>query len=174
MSDILNELISRRSCRSYKDQLITKEELDKILTAGKYAASGKGKQSTIIISVTSRELRDRLSKMNAAVLGNPDFDPFYGAPQLLIVLAQKDFPTAVYDGSLVMGNMMAEASSLGIGNCWIHRAKEEFESEEGKKILKDLGIEGEWEGIAHLILGYPASAELPKAASRKENFVYTA
>ena len=98
-------------------------------------------------------------------------DPFYGAPVVLVVLANKAMPTAIYDGSLVMGNMMIEAESLGLGSCWIHRAKEEFETEYGKRLLKELGIEGEYEGIGNLILGY-GDGEKPRPKPRKENYVY--
>ncbi len=176
MGETLKTLETRRSCRAYKSELIKKEELEAIIKAGTYAATGMGKQSPVIIAVTNRQLRDKLSKMNAKIMGQgEDFDPFYGAPELLIVLADKSINpnTYVYDGSLVMGNMMNAAADLGIGNCWIHRAKEEFESAEGKQILKDLGIEGDLEGIGHLVLGYPAK-ELPAAAPRKANYVYYA
>ena len=118
-----------------------------------------GKQSPIIIAVKDKALREKLSKMNAAIMG-VNIDPFYGAPELLIVLANKEMPTYIYDGSLVMGNMMNAAADLGVASCWIHRAKEEFESEEGKAILKDLGIEGDYEGIGHLILGYAAKPDV--------------
>ena len=92
---------------------------------------------------------------------------------VLIVLADKTVPTHVYDGALVMENLMLAAQDLGIGSCWIHRAKEEFESEEGKEILKSLGIEGDYEGIGHCILGYPAK-EPKKAADRKASYIYYA
>ena len=170
MAETLTVLKTRRSCRAYKSELIEEEKLNAILEAGTYAATGKGKQSPIIIAVTDREMRDRLSKMNAAIMG-VDFDPFYGAPELLIVLANREMPTYVYDGSLVLGNMMIAAADLGVASCWIHRAKQEFESEEGKAILKELGIEGDYEGIGHLILGYaaqPAADPLP----RKANYIY--
>ena len=170
MQDTLTTLKTRRSCRAYKPELIEEEKLNAILEAGTYAATGMGKQSPIIIAVTDRAMRDRLSKMNAGILG-ADIDPFYGAPELLIVLADKAVPTYLYDGALVMGNLMNAAAALGVGSCWIHRAKQEFESEEGKAILKDLGIEGDYEGIGHLILGYPA-APAPERAPRKENYIY--
>lgn len=171
MAQTLETLETRRSCRAYQPQLIEEEKLQTIIKAGTYAASGMGKQSPIIIAVTNQELRDRLSAMNAAVMGKTGIDPFYGAPELLIVLAKKDVATHVYDGSLVMGNLMNAAADLGVGSCWIHRAKEVFESEEGKAILKGLGIEEEYEGIGHLVLGYPA-APAKAAAARKENYVY--
>ena len=170
MPETLTTLKTRRSCRAYKPELIEEEKLNAILEAGTYAATGMGRQSPIIIAVTDRALRDRLSRMNAAVMG-ANTDPFYGAPELLVVLANKDYPTYVYDGSLVLGNLMNAAADLGVASCWIHRAKEEFESDEGKAILKELGIEGNYEGIGHLILGYaaqPAAAPAP----RKANYVY--
>ena len=170
MAETLTTLKSRRSCRAYKPELIEEAKLNAILEAGTYAATGMGKQAPIIISVTNKEVRDQLSKMNAAIMG-VDFDPFYGAPQLLIVLADKKVPTYLYDGSLVMGNLMNAAADLGIASCWVHRAKEEFESEEGKAILKKLGIEGDYEGIGHLILGY-AAKPAGDPAPRKENYIY--
>ena len=170
MAETLTTRNTRRSCRAYKPELIEEEKLNAILEAGTYAATGMGKQSPIILAVTDRALRDRLSKMNAAVMG-ADMDPFYGAPEVVIVLANKDIPTYLYDGSLVMGNMMNAAADLGVASCWIHRAKEEFESEEGKAILKDLGIEGNYEGIGHLILGYAAKPE-NAPAPRKAGYIY--
>ena len=170
MPETLTVLKNRRSCRAYKPELIEEEKLNAIIEAGTYAATGMGKQSPIIIAVTDKVLRDKLSKMNAAIMG-VDFDPFYGAPELLIVLADKEMPTYLYDGSLVMGNLMNAAADLGVASCWIHRAKEEFESEEGKEILKTLGIEGNYEGIGHLILGYAAKPEA-KPAPRKANYIY--
>ena len=170
MAETLQTIKTRRSCRAYKPELIEEDKLQAILEAGMYAATGMGKQSPIIIAVTDRAMRDKLSKMNAAVLG-ADIDPFYGAPEVLIVLADKARATYIYDGSLVIGNMMLAAEDLGVASCWIHRAKEEFESEEGKEILKELGIEGDYEGIGHLVLGY-ASQPAGEAAPRKENYVY--
>ena len=170
MAETLTTLKARRSCRAYKPELIEEEKLNAIIEAGTFAATGMGKQSPIIIAVTDKAMRDKLSRMNAAILG-ADMDPFYGAPELLIVLADKAVPTHVYDGSLVMGNLMNAAADLGVASCWIHRAKEEFESEEGKAILRDLGIEGEYEGIGHLILGYAAQPEAAPAP-RKEGYVY--
>ena len=172
MNEVLKAMKSRRSCRTFKPDMVPADVLDQILEAGTYAATGMGRQSPIIIAVTNRELRDRLSRMNAAVMGATT-DPFYGAPELLIVLANKALPTYIYDGSLVMGNLMNAAADLGVGSCWIHRAKEEFESEEGKAILRELGIEGDYEGIGHLILGYPATPA-PAPAPRKSDYVYRA
>ena len=170
MNETLKTLIERRSCRSYKPDPVPAEILDQILEAGSYAATGMGKQSPIMIAVTDKKIRDQLSKMNAAVMGASN-DPFYGAPVVIVVLANRAVPTYLYDGSLVMGNLMNAAHSLGIASCWIHRAKEEFDSAEGKAILKDLGIEGDYEGIGHCILGY-AAQENKTAAPRKENYIY--
>lgn len=174
MGETLDIIKKRRSVRGYKADMVPKDVLDKIIEAGTYAATGMGRQSPIIISVSNKELRDKLSAMNAKIMGKEEgFDPFYGAPNVLIVLADKTMPTYLYDGSLVMGNLMLAAADLGVDSCWIHRAKEEFESEEGKAILKELGITGDYEGIGHCVLGYAAS-EVPEAAPRKDNYVYYA
>ena len=170
MAETLTVLKTRRSCRAYRPELIEEEKLNAIIEAGTYAATGMGKQSPIIIAVTDKETRDLLSKLNAAAMG-ADMDPFYGAPEVLVVLANKSVPTYIYDGSLVMGNLMNAAAYLGVASCWIHRAKEEFESEEGKEILEKLGIEGEYEGIGNLILGYAANPA-GEAAPRKADYVY--
>jgi nitroreductase len=174
MNETLKALESRRSCRSFKPDMIKKEELDAIIKAGTYAANGMGQQSPVIIAVTSKELRDSVSEENRKIGGwGEGFDPFYGAPVILIVLADKSMPTHVYDGSLVMGNMMNAAESLGVASIWIHRAKEEFDSDFGKNLLKKLGITGDYEGIGHCALGY--AAQPPReAAPRKEDYVYFA
>ncbi len=170
MADTLETIKTRRSIRKYKDEAIPEEVLSKIVEAGTYAPSGMGRQSTIILAVTNKEVRDQLSKINASVMGS-NSDPFYGAPVVLVVLADKSIPTHVYDGSLVMENLMLAAHDLGVGSCWIHRAKETFETEASKELLKSLGIEGDYEGIGNCILGYP-EGEVPNAKPRKENFVY--
>lgn len=171
MNEFIKEMNARRSVRTYKETPVEKAKIEEICEAGLYAASGMGKQSPIILAVTNKELRDRLSKMNAAVM-NASNDPFYGAPNVLIVLADKNIGTAVYDGSLTMGNMMLAAHALGVSSCWIHRAKQMFESEEGKEILKNLGVEGEYEGIGCLIIGY--SDDQPVAKPRNEGRVFFA
>ena len=130
MSEVLDKIKSRRSIRKYKSDMVPQDKLEKIIEAGTYAATGMGKQSPIIVAVTNKELRDKLSAMNAKIMG-VNSDPFYGAPVVLIVLAHKSRPTYLYDGSLVMGNLMREAEAQGVGSCWIHRAKEQFESEVG-------------------------------------------
>ncbi len=172
MSEVLERIKSRRSVKKYKPDAVPQEVLDQIIEAGLYAASGKGQQSAIIIQVTNKELRSEISRMNCEIGGwEAGFDPFYGAPAILVVLARKDWPTHVYDGSLVMGNLMLAAHELGIGSCWVHRAKEEFDTQWGKDLLKSLGIEGEYEGIGHCALGY-AAGPAPKAVERKENRVF--
>lgn len=170
----LEQILHRRSIRRYKSELPARELIEKITEAGTYAACGRNNQSGLIIAVTNQELRNRISAMNNKIYGGEEgFDPFYGAPAILIVLAKKDSPHRVYDGSLIMGNMMLAADALGLGTCWIHRAKEEFETEEGKAILRELGITEEYEGIGHLALGYP-DGKHPVARPRKENYVYFA
>ena len=171
MNETLKVMENRRSCRSFDpEKAVSEADIQAIVKAGTYAASGMGKQSPIILAVTNKELRDKISAENAKIMGAA-IDPFYGAPVILIVLADKNVPTHVYDGSLVMGNLMNAAESLGLGSIWIHRAKEEFASDFGKKILADLGIEGEYEGIGHCAIGY-AAAPAKEAAPRKENYVY--
>ena len=154
MNPAIENMLTRRSIRKYKPDMIPTDIIKKIAEAGTYAATGRNKMSPIILAGT-------------------DNDPFYGAPVVLIVLADKSVPTYLYDGSLVMGNLMQAAHALGIGSCWIHRAKEEFESPEGKEILRTLGIDGDYEGIGHCILGY-ADGEEPITAPRKENYIYFA
>ena len=172
MNDVLKEMKTRRSIRKFKSDMVPQDVMDQIMEAGLYAASGMGRQPTIMIQVTNKEMRDKIAKMNQEIGGWKDgFDPFYGAPAMIIVLAKKEVPTYIYDGTLVMGNLMLAAHSLGIGSCWIHRAKEEFETEWGKEFLKSLGIEGEYEGIGHCALGY-VDGEYPQTAERKEGRIF--
>ena len=172
MNDIIRAMKERRSVRGFTDEMPKKEQLEAIAEAGLYAESGMGKQAPIIIAVTNKELRDKLSGANCRIGGwTEGFDPFYGAPVVFIVLSDKSVRTHVYDGSLVMGNLMLAAHSLGLGSIWIHRAKEEFESEEGKAILRSLGIEGDYEGIGHCVVGYPDGG-IREAAPRKDSYVY--
>lgn len=172
MNETLKVLETRRSCRNFKPDMVNEEDLKAILRAGTYAATGMGKQSPIIIAVTDKATRDAISEANRKIGGwDEGFDPFYGAPVILIVLAKKDIVTHVYDGSLVMGNLMNAAESLGVASIWIHRAKEEFESDFGKTILKKLGISDEYEGIGHCALGY-AAGPLNDPAPRKDDYVY--
>lgn len=172
MSELLKKIETRRSIRKFKNTMIPRDVIDQIIKAGTYAATGRNHQGCKIICVTNPELRNQLSEVNRQIGGWPEgFDPFYGAPVVLIVLADKNWPTHVYDGSLVMGNLMLAAHELGIGSCWIHRAKEEFEMEIGQELLQQLGIEGEWEGIGHCVLGYP-DGNIPTAPERKEDWVH--
>ena len=169
---VIDAMIERRSVKKYKPDMVPLDLINEVVKAGVYAASGMNKQSPIIIAVTDKELRGKLSALNAKIGGwKPDFDPFYNAPVVLIVLADKNIATHVYDGSLVIGNMMLAAHSLGLGSCWIHRAKEEFEMPEGKELLKSLGIEGEYEGIGHCVIGY-ADCEASKPLERRDNRVF--
>ena len=172
--ETLEAIKQRRSVRAYKPDMPAKELVEKVIEAGVWAPTGMGQQAPVIVAITNKALRDELSAMNAEIFGRPGTDPFYGAPVVLVVLADKTMPTHVYDGSLVMGNMMLAAYDLGLSSCWIHRAKEEFESERGKQILEQLGIEGDYEGIGHCILGYAADDAAPVAKPRKENWVYWA
>ena len=172
MNEIIKAMKERRSIRSFKADMPAKEDIDQIIEAGLYAANARGQQKVITVAVTDKALRDRLSDANRRIGGwNEGFDPFYGAPVILIVLAAADWPNRVYDGSLVMGNMMLAAHSLGLGSIWIHRAKEEFEQEEWKALLKELGVSGEWEGIGHCAVGY-AEGDIPAAAPRREDRVF--
>ena len=172
MNETLKVLKERRSCRSFKPDMISDDELKAIIEAGEFAPTGMGKQSPIIIAVTDKKLRDEISEENRRIGGwSEGFDPFYGAPVILIVLAKKSVPTYLYDGALVMGNLLNAAHSLGVSSIWIHRAKEEFEADFGKALLKRLNIPDDYEGIGHCALGY--AAEKPKdAAPRKDNYVY--
>lgn len=166
----LETLKTRRSIRAYTDQVPDRALLDKVIEAGTFAPTGMGKQSPIIIAVTNKEMRDSLSRMNARIMGS-DNDPFYGAPVVLVVLANREIGTYLYDGSLVMGNLLNAAHAVGLGGCWIHRAKQVFDTPEGKALLAEWGVEGDYEGIGNCILGYPAQ-ELPTPKPRKEDYVY--
>ena len=172
MSETLKVLETRRSCRAFKPELIEEEKLQAIIKAGTYAATGMGRQSPIIIAVTNKELRDKLSVMNAKFMGKDEsFDPFYGAPTVIVVFADKACrPTYVEDGSLVLGNLMNAAYSVGLGSCWIHRAKETFETPEGKELMKKWGIADTCVGIGNCVLGY-ADMPMPEPKERKKDYV---
>ena len=170
MNAELQALKERRSVRKYKADMVPQELIDQVIDAGLYAASGHGTQEVIIVAVTNKEVRDKLAQMNREILGT-NSDSFYGAPVVLVVLGPKSNKLTPYDGSLVMGNLMQAAHAVGLGSCRINRAKEEFASEEGKQLLKEWGIEGEYEGVGHCILGY-ADGPVPQAAPRKANRVF--
>lgn len=166
MHDLMKLIRERRSIRSFRNDPVPRELLDRIIEAGLYAASGRGRQAPKIIAVTNAELRDRISDANRRIGGwEEGFDPFYNAPVILAVIVPSDVSTGIYDGSLVLGNMMLEAHELGLGSIWIHRAKEEFEGELGKELLSRAGLEGDYIGIGHLAVGYPA-CDIPPAPDR--------
>lgn len=173
MNETLKTLEERRSIRSYKERQIPEEILEQILRAGTFAPSGMGGQSAAIAVTQDKDTIRKLSRLNASVMGE-DIDPFYNAPTVITVLADKKCATCVEDGSLVMGNLMNAAASLGIGSCWIHRAKEVAASVEGREIVKAWGLDPDkYVGIAHCILGYPAE-EAAAAAERKEGYIIRA
>lgn len=172
MNETLKTMLSRRSIRAFLPEAVPQPLLDEIINAGLYAPSGMGRQGTVILAVTDKALRDELMQMNAKIMGREGTDPFYGAPCVLVVLADRSAPTYLYDGALTMGNLMLAAHALGLGSCWIHRAKEEFDSPRGKEILKQSGIAGDYEGIGHCIIGY--AAQTPQPAARKEGRVFYA
>ena len=163
---------TRRSIRKYKSDPVPEELLEKVLEAGMWAPTGMGKQSPTIVTITDREQRDRLMKLNAEIMGT-DKDPFYGAPVVLMVLVDKAVPTAENDGELVIENMLLAAHDLGLAACYIWRAKQEVESDEGKQMLADWGLptDVDFEGVGHVILGY-ADMEAPNPVPRKENYIY--
>ena len=170
MNDVIRSLKERRSVRAYREEQVREEELRQILEAATYAPSGMGKQSAVMVVVQDKETIAKLSKLNAAVMG-AEIDPFYGAPTVVVVLADRSSFTWKEDGCLVTGNLMNAAYAVGVDSCWIHRAKEVFEGEEGQALLKQWGIEGDYVGVGHCILGYRAG-ELPEAKPRKANYIY--
>lgn len=163
--EAMKNLLERRSVRSYSQRQVDEKLLDQVLEAGLYAASGMNSQVSVMVAVTDRETRDQLSRMNAAVMGAQN-DPFYGAPCVIVVLADPERYTWVEDASLVMGNLMNAAHALGLGSCWIHRAQQMFDSEEGKELLKKWGLPETLRGVGNCILGYPEETPAPKP--RKE------
>lgn len=169
MNETLNVLETRRSVRAFDpSRMPTDQLISEVVKAGEYAPTGRGMQSPRIVVITNKAVRDRLSQLNAEVMGVTS-DPFYGAPVVLLVLADRSRPTYLYDGSLVMGNLMNAAHAVGLGSCWIHRAREVFASEEGKQLLAQWGIAGDYEGIGHVALGY-ALNEPAQAKPRKDDY----
>lgn len=169
MKSCMEIMLTRRSVKKYKSDMPKREDIGKIIEAGLAAASGRNMQASVIVAVTNKEIRDRLSRDNAAVM-NAGGDPFYGAPCVLVVLAEKSAHTYVYDGSLTLGNMMLAAHELGLGSCWIHRAKEVMASPTWQEWISSLGLEGEYEGIGNLVVGYP-DGEYPAPKERREGRV---
>lgn len=170
MNETIKTLTERRSIRKYSDRPIKKEDLELILKAGVYAPTGRNTRDTLFLAVTQKELISKLSKMNAAVLGS-DNDPFYGASAVIVVFADRTRTTTVEDGSCAMANLMNAAFSLGIDSCWIHRAREVFESEEGRELARSLGIPDEYIGIGNCILGY-RDCELPTPVERTQPIIF--
>ena len=171
MNDILDIIVKRRSVKSFKSDMVENDLIEKVIKAGVYAPTGKNLQSPIILAITNKKVRDELSNLLASLRGLKNIDPFYNAPVVLVVLAKKDVSTHLYDGSCVLENMLLEAHSLGLGACWIHHAKEMFETEIGKNLLLSLGITEEYEGVGSCILGY--ARQVPQGEiKRKENYVY--
>jgi nitroreductase len=169
MNETIKTLLERRSIRKFKLEQIKEGELNAILEAGMYAPSGANQQSALFVVIQDKQTLKKLSAMNASVLGK-DIDPYYNAPTLILVFADRSKVTPVEDASLALGNMFNAAASLGIGSCWVHRAKQMFETEEGKDLMKKWGVTGDHIGVGSCILGYP-DGEHPKAAPRKDNFV---
>lgn len=170
MKDILETIVSRRSVKSYLDKPVDDELVDKVIKAGMYAPSGKNKQSAIIIAISNKEILAQMANTIADIRGVSG-NPLYNAPVALVVLADKSVFTHVYDGSVVIENMLLEAHSLGLGACWIHHAKEVFETNFGKDLLAKVGIVGDYEGVGTCILGYQNAIPVGEI-SRKDNFVY--
>jgi len=168
---ILKNLEERRSVRKYLAKQVDEESLKAILRAGTFAPTGRNLQSPVIVCVQNKETIEQLRKLNAAVLGDPEADPFYGAPTVVVVLADPNVSTWIEDGSLVIGNMMNAAHSLGVASCWIHRARQTFECDEGKALLRKWGIDERYSGVGNCILGY-VDGELPQARERKEDYIY--
>ena len=170
MNETLKTLKQRRSCRKYQTRQVEAAALDAILEAGTYAPTGMNRQAPVIVAVQDKATRDQIAKMNAAVMGM-DTDPFYGAPTVLVVLADPAVRTYVYDGALVMGNLMNAAHAVGVDSCYIFRAKEVFATEEGKQLLRAWGVPDHFEGIGNCILGYREEGGVKPASPRKENYI---
>ena len=166
----LEAISTRASTKGYTDTMPSEDDINVIINAGLRAASGRNLQAPIIVAVTNKEIRDKLAMANASVMGVSS-DPFYNAPAVLVVLARKEAHTYVYDGSLALGNMMLAAHELGLGSCWVHRAREVFEMPEWKAWLKSIGISDEVEGIGNLIVGYPKDS-IPPVKPTKDGRVF--
>ena len=166
MNTAYQNLIERRSVKNFKSDPVPQELVDKIIKAGLNAPSAMNHQGTIVIQIKDKNLRDEMSRDNA-IIGTRNGDPFYNAPVVLLVLGDKSWVNRIYDGALVLGNMLNAAHSLGLGSCWIHRCREEFEMPKYQELLKKLGISGEYEGIGHCVIGYP-NVQPPTSHDLKE------
>ena len=162
----------RRSIRRFEPRQISTEELDQILEAGTYAPTGMNRQSPVMVAVQDPEIIRLMEKENAKAMGSEDGTPFYGAPTVVVVFADTRCRTGFEDACLVMGNLLNASSILGIGSCWIHRAKEVFQTETGKSLMEKWGLDENYVGVGNCILGYPAEA--PTARPRKENYIIKA
>lgn len=170
MNETVKTLVTRRSIRKFSDRQVSRGDIEAVLQAGLYAPTGRNSRDTLFLVVTNKELRDRLAKMNAAVMGS-DTDPFYGANTVIVVFADRTKTTTVEDGSCAMMNLMNAAYSMGIDSCWIHRAREVFESGEGRALARELGIPDEYIGIGNCILGY-RDCELPEPLPRTQPIIF--
>ncbi len=168
-NEVIKNMLTRRSVRSYQDKMVDDDSLDLVAKAGEYAASGMNRQPSTIVVVKDKQTRDLLSKMNAKIMG-VNKDPYYGAPIIILVLADKNVHTYVEDATLVLANMMLAAHSLGLASCWIHREKEMFESNEGIELLKKWNLPLNLVGVGALAIGY-AKGEIPAAHPRKDNYI---
>lgn len=168
MNQTITDLIERRSIRKYQDRKVDQSLLDQVLEAATYAPTGMNRQSPLIVVVKNEETKNKLRAINAKIM-NTTKDPFYNAPVLVVVFGNKNIPTYLYDASLVLGNLMNAAHALGLGSCWIHRAKETFETSEGKEILKEWNISSDYVGVGNCIIGYPDEA--PIASKRKDGYI---
>ena len=171
MNETIKNLIGRRSCRAYQEKQITDAELDTILEVGTYAPTAMGKQSPLIVAIRDKETLRQVEKLNGAVMGQPDGHPFYGAPTVVIVFGDTSVPFGVSDGNLVIGNILNAANAVGIDSCYIWRAKETFESEEGKALKAKWGIPENYEGVGNVILGYGKPEGKRNAPPRKPDYI---
>ena len=168
-NSVIDSLQSRTSIKKYIDTQISDEELDTILEAGKYAPTGRNRQSPVMVAIRDRDTVKRLSKMNAEILGS-ESDPFYGAPCVVVVFADMSVSTGFEDACLVMGNLMNSAHAIGVGSCWIHRAREMFSSDEGRALMREWGLSENYVGVGNCVLGY-RDGDMPAVRPRKENYV---
>lgn len=168
-NELLELLKTRRSVRKYRPEQIRPEELDAVLEAGTYAPTARGAQSPVIVAVQDRETWDFISRLNAQVMGS-ESDPFYGAPSIVLVLADPSFDTCVEDGSCVLATLMQAAHALGLASCWIHRERQIFESQEGKALLKKWGLPDNLRGVGAIALGY-AEGDPPQPKPRKADYI---
>ena len=173
MNEVFKALKERRSCRKFQTRQVTQEDLDAILEAGTYAPTGMNRQAPVIVVIQDPATIAEVSRLNAAVMG-ADTDPFYGAPTLLVVLADPQVRTWLHDGALVMGNLMNAAHAIGVGSCYIFRAKEVFETPEGKALLAKWGVPESYIGVGNCILGYPEEGGTRPVSPRKENYIIRA